>query len=528
MLGQIKTLTRLELTNMFGWNVLRHTKDPKAKRKAYLMAGIYGFLVLVVFLYVGGLAYGLILLGAGDTVPAYLMAISSILIFFFGIFTAGASLFSPKGYDILCSLPVPQAAIAVSRFLRMYAEDLVLTLAVMVPGIGVYAVFQHPGAGFWLTAVPGILCVPLLPVAAASLAGAVVAGISSRMKHKSLAEAGLSIVLVLAVFAVMPGLTGAEEAVTPEMLAALSDTVLGVLGKLYPPAVWMGTAMVRGNIAGGLACACICVAGFLAVVFLVSSRFHAICRRLFSSAARHDYRMQRLQKRSLLVSLCRREWKRYFASGVYVSNTIMGPVLGTVLSAALYFTGLDRIKQLLLLPVDIRGLIPFLAAGMFCMMTVSSVSISMEGKTWWIVKTLPVGTKTILDAKLLMNLVLVLPFYLVSEVFLVMALKPGVMELLWLILIPAVLIVFSCVYGITVNLRLPVLDWESEASVVKQSAASLLGGMGGFLLAVICAAITVLVPESCSHLAKTAICGILLAVTAILYRQNNRADLKEL
>ena len=300
------------------------------------------------------------------------------------------------------------------------------------------------------------------------------------------------------------------------------------LWTVNPPAVWLGTAMVTGNFLGCLGCVGVSAVGFLGVAAVVSVYFHAICRRLFSSSAKHDYRMERLKRNSLLVSLCRREFRRYFASGAYVSNTIIGPVLGTVMSVALFFMGMERIGQMLPLPVDISGVIPFLVCGVFCMMTAVSVSVSMEGKCFWIVKTLPIPTKTILDAKILMNLLLILPFYLVSEVFLILALKPGVLELVWLLVIPVVIAVFSCVFGVAVNLRLPVLEWESEVSVVKQSAASLLGGVGGMLLALIRGAVTVLAPEAYSALAKLAVSALVLAVTAILYSRNSRADLKEL
>ena len=57
-------------------------------------------------------------------------------------------------------------------------------------------------------------------------------------------------------------------------------------------------------------------------------------------------------------------------------------------------------------------------------------------------------------------------------------------ELLRLAKIPAVMILFSCVFGITVNLHFPVLEWEKEVRIVKQNASAMLGGMGGKHLAV--------------------------------------------
>ena len=43
-------------------------------------------------------------------------------------------------------------------------------------------------------------------------------------------------------------------------------------------------------------------------------------------------------------------------------------------------------------------------------------------------------------------------------------------------------VLFSSVFALAVNLRFPVLEWDSEVRIVKQSAASVLGGLGGTLL----------------------------------------------
>lgn len=528
MLRQISILTKLELCNIFGLNVLRHTKDKKAKRKAYLMAIVWVFVIIMVFSYVGGLSYGLIYLGAGDVVPAYLIAIASLVIFFFWVLKAGSVIFGKNGYDMLCSMPVSQQAIVISRFLRMYVENLILTLTVMLPGIAVYSWFEKPGGLFYLIGIICTLFIPMLPIAAATFIGALVTAIASRMKRKSIAEALLSVMLVLGILGFTSQLSGEEETFTIDMLKELSVTVTSLLGKLYPPAVWLGTAMVTENILQCLACVGLCIVMFIAVVTVVSVGFHSICRGLFGTYAKHNYRMEKLQKSSVVWALCQKEFKRYFASGVYVTNTIIGPIMGTVLSVTLFVVGLDKITGSFSVVIDIAGLVPFLVAGVFCMMTTTSTSVSMEGKNWWIVKTLPLSTKAVLDAKVLMNLLLMLPFWLVSEIFLILALRPEPMELLWLLVIPIVVMLFSCVFGITVNLLFPVMNWESEVSVVKQSASALLGGMGGFLVAIICAVVAAVTPVSYSDLVKLIICSVLLGLTAVLYRKNNRVRLQDI
>lgn len=345
------------------------------------------------------------------------------------------------------------------------------------------------------------------------------------MRHKSLISAGLSVLFVLGVLYGSSRLSAVEGSIDPEMLRDLSLSIMTLLEKVYPPAVWIGRAMVRGDVPGALACVVLSLAVFGAVAAAVALSFQKISQNLYSNFAKHDYRMGKLKADSLLCSLCKRELRRYFSSSIYVTNTIIGPVMGCVLSAALLLLGTDLIKEFLPLPIDVEGIVPFVISGVFCTMTATATSISMEGKNWWILKSLPLTTKNILDGKILMNLLLLLPFYLLSELILIFALKPGVGELLWLVLIPAVIILFSCVYGIAVNLRFPVLEWESEVRIVKQSASAVLGGMGGLILSILCAVIVGAVSGEYAAYLKIGICAVILAATAVIYRSNNHYDI---
>ncbi len=522
---QIKILTKLELCNLYGLNTFRFSRDKKAKRKFLGLFAAWALVAAMLVFYVGGLTYGLIYLGLEEVVPAYLITISSLLIFAFGMLKEGSIIFRREGYDILCALPVNNGGVVVSRLIRIYVENLLMTLAVLLPGIAVYVWNLHPGAGFYVTALLGIWSIPFLPMTAALFIGTLITGISSRMRHKSLIAAILSVLTVLGILYGSSRLSSMEGNIEPEMLKKLSASVMGILGKVYPPAVWLGANITQGNIWGCALCAALSLAVFAAAGMGVSLCYQKICQGLYSSAAKHNYKMGTLKAGSVLSSLCMREFKRYFSSSIYVTNTIIGPVMACVFCAALLFTGIEKLKGLWLLPFDIEELIPFGIAGTFCMMTTTSTSISLEGKSWWIVKSLPLSVKNILDAKILMNLLLLLPFYLLSELFLLLALKPDAQELLWLLLIPAAIILFSCVYGITVNLYFPVLEWENEVRIVKQSASAMLGGMGGFILAILCAVAAAAVPKAYTLYLKAGICAVLLAAAAVLYKKNNRFDI---
>ena len=169
--------------------------------------------------------------------------------------------------------------------------------------------------------------------------------------------------------------------------------------------------------------------------------------------------------------------------------------------------------------------VPFLMAATSCMMTTTATSVSMEGKQWWITKSLPVSAREVFDAKILLNLAVIAPFYVVSGALVLLVFSPGVMEAVWLLVLPVALMTFACVFGITVNLRLAVFDWENEVTIVKQSASAAVGGFGGCLLILLSALPVVFVTQVSAHLMRFAVLAAVLAATAFLYRRNARTNL---
>lgn len=211
-----------------------------------------------------------------------------------------------------------------------------------------------------------------------------------------------------------------------------------------------------------------------------------------------------------------------------MTNTIIGPIMAVLFSASVLVMGVDKMQQFLEIPINIKRGIPFAVAGILSMMPATSTSISMEGKEWWIIKSIPIKTKAVLDGKILLNLSLILPFFVVSEVLLTIALKPDFMELVWMIVIPVVLTLFGLVFGITVNLKMPVFNWENEVTVVKQSASSMLGGLGGIVMALVCVVPVLLIPSEYTSLLEAIVCVVVVCLTAFLYKKNSAVNLQEL
>ena len=525
MIRQIRILTKAQLCNFGGFNVMRYSKDKK-KRANTLGMGLAWLLVgAVMCFYMGAIAVGYIKLGIGDVVPMYLATIAALIIFFFGMLKAGNIIFQKGGYEGLCAMPVSDVAVVVSRFLSMYISNLVLAVIVTAPGMVVYGYMLNPGIGFYVRGIIGTLFIPLLPMTLATLFGALVTAISSRMKHKGMVSTVLTIGLIGAIMLLSGELVKMDEAgITEEMLLQMSDVVTGYIGRLYPPAVWLGRAMIKGSLTDALLYMGVSAAVFVLMVWLVAISFKRIYTALYSVNARHDYKLQTLQKSSALSTLYKREWKRYFSCGIYMMNTIIGPIMMVGMAVALFFAGTEQFEAMMEREMII-GLIPFVLSACACMGTTTCSAVSLEGKTWWIVKSMPISVKTLFDSKILMNLSLTGPAYVVAVVVAIFALKPSVTEGIWLAVLPAAFILFASVFGLRANLWFPRFDWEDPVQVVKQGASVLVGTLGGSLIVVVAAVPMFFVPYSMWNVLRGGIVVVLLAATLILYKKNNNTKL---
>lgn len=169
--------------------------------------------------------------------------------------------------------------------------------------------------------------------------------------------------------------------------------------------------------------------------------------------------------------------------------------------------------------------LPYVLSCLLCMTSISSCSISMEGNTFWQIQTLPITAKEFYDSKILANISVAAPFYLVSVILLGLAAKPVGLDMIWLLVIPVCYVLFMCVVGITVNLTFPVLKWENEVRIVKQSASMLVTMLIGVLSSILPILGIVFVGETLSTWICPLTVVVLVVVTGLLYKRNQKISL---
>lgn len=185
----------------------------------------------------------------------------------------------------------------------------------------------------------------------------------------------------------------------------------------------------------------------------------------------------------------RKELKRYFYSPVYMFNTSFGLLLSVIVSLYLCFKGRDIFDMVLAnygvsshlsLPVLFYFFILFVGS----MTSISSSSISLEGKTMNITKSLPIKEKTILNSKIITCFMIELPFLLFSSILFFIKFRPSLLYIILILLIDLLTIFISANIGLIVNLKYPKMNFTNDTEVVKQSMSSMISvfvGMGIFI-----------------------------------------------
>lgn len=522
MIRQIKLLTWLKLVNLFGFNEARKSCDRKKRAKLIAMLALYGLLVLMLMAYVGLMCYGVVKLRAGSAVPLCLAALSCLVALVFTVLRAGPALYETGDYEMLISLPVRPTAVVVSRFAALYFSNAAMTLAVLVPGMAICGVMMRPHFGFYPMMLLGALILPLVPMTIAMLLGMLVYMISSRLKRRNFAVLVLSLLATLAVMLLPMQLAKMQ----PERLILSIRGLLDGFRSFYPPAGWFGDAVMAGNWGAYLLFALGSIVFFGIAAGVVGWKFRGICDRLNSQRGRRDFRMTAQSRAGVCRALYRREIRRWLASPIYVLNTGIGYLMAVLLGVAVIFAGVGAVLDELPIPLEFAPrMLAFVLAFCYTLSPVTSSTISLEGKSWWLVKSLPVPVKAVMDSKLLVNLALALPCWLVSTLLLLIGLRTEGMESLWLILLPLGYILFSSCLGLRLNLSMPLFTWKNESQPVKQGKPVALCMLCGMASAILPAVLMVFIPSELWDAFSAALLLGLFVGAALLYRSCIRCDL---
>ncbi len=419
---------------------------------------------------------------------------ASFMAIIMSIYKASGYLYAFKDFDLLMSLPLKNSTVLMSKIFFLYMSSLLLAFLIGLPTFIVYGVQSEKGILFYCMLVVLMLFIPLVPMVIGSGLSLLLGRISSRFKKSN------AIILIGSFVLILIFMAGSAliNTVSKEQIQG-SVQFFDWFARAYFPARLFVKAIAGTELFNMLGLVFVYTAVFTSFILCFAISFKKINAKMNESYGGTTYKMNELQVSSPLKALVRKEIKYYFSTYIYVLNTGFGVVMMTIFAVGAPFFGQKTIQTLLNIP-DVTGYIApsFMAFALFCvgMTYTSAVSISLEGKNFWILRSLPIKEMEIMKSKIFLQMIITLPALLLNTTVFALGMHLAWKDYVAMVLIGSGFGVFMALIGIVINLIFPKMEWKSPVTVVKQSASALLASLFSFgIIALMIASFALMKPD---------------------------------
>lgn len=452
-----------------------------------LLIGLFAVYILGCFFWLFGMMFDavcqpLAAAGLGWLYFALAAVMSLLLAVVMSAFMAQQQLFSATDNELLLSMPIPPAMVLASRMVALFVMNAGVVLLVAGPAGVVWIRHFGASAAGVVFFVAVFLLLLFLILALDCVFGWLLALITERVRNKSMVSTVFSLAFLAAYFYGYSRMNS--------YIAALLQNgaeIGGAVRRAVYPVYAAGMAIAERDPVSLLVFAACCLVPFALIYLLLSATFvHLVTAR--RGAGKVKYRERALKAGSAASALLRKELRHFAANGMYILNAALGSAFTLAAAVALVIYR-DLPAQA---AASMPGSAPYLgAAGIaaLCLLAstdiISAPSVSLEGKSLWIAKSLPVPAGQVLEAKARMHMVVAMPPNLLCAAALIWVLRLRGLTALGAFLAPAAVTAFCAYLGVVINLHFPKLDFVNEVAVVKQSMSviiAMFAGMGAVVL----------------------------------------------
>lgn len=412
---------------------------------------------------------------------------TSIITFVEGIYKSQGILFDAKDNELLFSLPIEKPKILFSRIIKLIEFQYLYNSLFMIPAFVVYIVLEKPGISFYFISILMILLLPIIPTVLASIVGYIIKGISSSVKAKKTMQTILTIAMSIIIFAIVFNINSVLE-----NLIKNATSINDILTKIYYPAGLYMNLIQKFNVIDLIALVMINIIPLIIFLYLSSILyFKIISNSSEKTTVKKTGKILKIREQKPLWALVKKEIKRFLSSPVYIFNTMFGIVLLLVLTVAMAVNTEGVITAILKresIDIDIniiKTMIPKIYLGIITFIisltSITSSSISLEGKSFLVTKTLPISTYKIVLSKIISSNIITTFGTLISSIIFIITFRPTIIDIVFIFAIIMIVPTFISIIGILVNLKYPKMNGTSDVEVVKQSMSSGISVMIGMI-----------------------------------------------
>lgn len=401
------------------------------------------------------------------------LTVGFVLVVFFALqnMTGGSR---ANDADLLLSMPLSKIQIITAKAISKYIIYLAINALFSVPFMVAY--LGNAGFDFGIAAacLAVLILIPALAVGVNYVMDYLTIVLFGRFTFASIFRTIFSLLVICGFLALWMYIQ-----------IVLNPAMGGEKAVLFPPFLWFMDFVLKADILAFLWTLAITVLPFVLGIVLMATTLG----KHNMSAKRRAVIVGAQKNRRAFMNVFLKEVKLYFSTPILMINTFIGVIMMVALAGWVVIDGgsvLDNFIGQLGFPPELLG---FGLAVAFCflcgLVCISCSSISLEGRNFWVIKTMPISAWEVLVGKALLNIVLVAPVMIIASILLWIVLELSVLAFFVLLALPICVNVFIAFGGLLINLFYPKFDWESEQQVVKQSLAvfiTMLLGMGAAIV----------------------------------------------
>jgi len=385
------------------------------------------------------------------------------------------------------STPMSKFQIFFGKSMIAYTFQIILSLFLMIPPLWFVGQYLNAGISFYILGILGTLVLPIPFFILGILLGTLVHFL---LKGRSLRKSLIATIIgILAIGAFVVASFLVDEEFFSNFLTQIMEYI-SMSRWLQIGTQHFIELVLEPNVLRTIFYFVVHLL-LLGSFILVTSHFYQQLLSLFKpvhvskSMANATFKNQ-----SPLMTLYKREFKRYLSSNVYMINTGLFIVILIVVSIFLAFNS-DRSMDFLFMLEQSTGIvgmgmtpIVIVIASLTSLANTTSASISLEGKNFSKLKSFPVNVMTIFWSKICVSLSLSFAGLIVALPVAFQIFPFTVAEMLLSIGVVVGYCVGSAVLGLMINLKFPKLDWDNESVPVKQSLATIINLIGNAVIVI--------------------------------------------
>lgn len=481
-----KIFSLLKVSLNHDMNIFKiHTKKQNVFSKFILPIFFVIYIMFVIAIYAIEMMKVLQPLHLEFVVLTFFILSISLLTIIEGVYKSGSLLFNCKDDQLLFSLPLKKRTILFIRIFKFYTFELLYNSLFLLPVMIIYAYNIHPGWTYYVVSFISLFILPIIPIAVSCLIGSLVVFLSSKFKGKNIFQTVFTTLFLLVILYCSYNINSFINNLTDNAM-----NLNNIITKIYYPIEDYISLINTFDIKNFLLYIFIHLTILTVTVLLIGRVYFKINSSFKKVLIKYKDNHYVIKSRSQVMSFIRKELNRFFMTPVFITNAGFGLILFIIVCIVVSLR-FDYVLDMIIKASPnmnsefIRSQLPVLMFGLLCftsfMTSITSSMISLESKSFNILKSLPIKPFKIVLYKVLSALLIMLPCIIIGDLIIFIRFQFDLISILLLLIATFLLPFISELIGILVNLKYPKLDATNDTEIVKQSMSSMISvfiGMG--------------------------------------------------